>query len=253
MTGTEPDFTIRGPVWMAARDRLAMVSPVEARALLSSAMDRVESGWTAVRDLQNWLDQNKGRESADDDYGCLLTYVETDVGESFRSMALALAHVAADWPGDERASMDDVDGWLSAFVRYVPVLGLAAQSAAVPPEFREVVRQVAPLGLAGEWFRQLSGVLQAIGDHSTAAGSVHDARAAVECLVAALPVAKREHARAVLLTNLEALYALAGPPPPEWLDLLKEYLAGQADDASPPEGSPTNPRTAGLYADGDPE
>ncbi|HEX6369792.1 MAG TPA: hypothetical protein VF006_12810 [Longimicrobium sp.] len=229
----EPEATIYGHGWVAARHRLATVEPAEARALLASAMDRVESGWAPVRDLQHWLDRNRERESADDDYRCLLTYVETEVRESFRSMALALAHVAADWPGEERASMDDVDGWLSAFIRYVTVLRLAAESAAVPPEFRELVRQVA--GLGGEWFRQLSGVHQAIGDRSTAAGSGQDARKAVEFLIAALPAAKREWARAALLTNVEALYALAGPPPPEWLDLLREYFAGQAHEANPPQ------------------
>ena len=233
MTGTEPDATIYGADWMAARDRLPLMEPAEGRALLASAMDRVESGWTAVRDLQHWLDQNTGRERADDDYGCLLTYVETDVRESFRSMALALAHVAADWPGEERASTDDVDGWLSAFARSVTVLRLATESATVPPEFRELVRhQVAPVGFGGEWFRQLSCVVQAIGDRSTAAVSVQDARAAVKFLTAALPEAQRARASAVLLTDLKALYALAGPPPPEWLDLLKEYLAVAAHDAT---------------------
>lgn len=228
MTGTAPEVTIYGPEWTAARDRLASVQPAEARALLASAMDRVESGWTTVGALHQWLERNRGRESAEDDYGCLLTYVETEVRETFRSMAVALAHVAADWPDWERASTDEVDGLLSTFVRYVTVLRLATESATVPPEFRELVRQVAPLGLAGEWFRQLLGVLRAIGDRSTAAGSVRDARAAVEFLTAALPEAERERASAILLSDIEALYKLTGPPPPEWLDLLKEYLAGHA-------------------------
>lgn len=232
MTGTEPDATIYTPAWVAARDRLAFIEPAEARALLASAMDRVESGWTAVRDVQHLLDRNRGRESGDDDYGCLLTYVETEIRESFRSMALALAHVAADWPAWERASIDDVEGSLSAFVRYVTVLRLATESATVPPEFRGLVRQVAPLGLAGEWFRQLSGVLRAIGHRVTAAGSVEGARAAVEFLTAALPEADRERGRAVLLTDLEGVYALSGPPP-EWFGLVKQYFAGRAHDASP--------------------
>jgi hypothetical protein len=143
--------------------------------------------------------------------------------------------VAADWPEWERASVDDVDGRLWAFVRYVTVLRLATASATVPPEFRELVRQVAPLGLEGEWFRQLLVVLRALGDRSTAAEGVHAARAAVEFLIAALPEAERERARGALMTNLAALHALAGPSPPEWLDLLREYFAGQAHEADPPQ------------------
>lgn len=235
MTGTVPEVTIYGPEWTAARNRLASVEPAEARALLASAMDRVESGWTAVSVLHQWLERNRGRESAEDDYGCLLTYVETEVRETFRSGALALAHVAADWPDWERASTEDVEGLLSTFVRYVTVLRLATESATVPTEFRELVRQVAPLGLEGEWFHQLLVVLRAIGDRLTATGSVQGARAAVEFLTAALPEAERERARGILLTNLEALHALAGPPPPEWIDLLRDYFAGQAHDASPPQ------------------
>jgi hypothetical protein len=52
-------------------------------------MDRVESGWTAVGPLHQWLERNRGQESAEDDYGCLLTYVETEVRETFRSLAVA--------------------------------------------------------------------------------------------------------------------------------------------------------------------
>lgn len=68
-----------------------------------------------------------------------------------------------------------------------------------------------------------------------AAESVQDARAAVEFLTAELPAAERERARAMLLADIEALYALpGGPPPPEWLDLLKECFAGRAHYAHPP-------------------
>ncbi|WP_420129174.1 hypothetical protein [Longimicrobium sp.] len=235
MTGAELEITIYGPGWTAARHRLASVRPAEARALLASAMDRVESGWTAILPLHQWLERNRGRDSAEDDYGCLLTYAETEVRETFRSMALALAHVAADWPEWERASTEDVAGLLSTFVRYVTVLGLATDAATVPPEFGRLVRQVAPLGLTGEWFHQLSGVVQAIERRATAPGTVQDAQAAVEFLTAALPEAERARASAALLTNVEALYALAGPPPPEWLDLLREYFAGRAHEANPPQ------------------
>ena len=228
----EPEATIYGAAWVEARRRLPGVASAEARALLTSAMDRVQSGWTAVRELQRWVERNRAHERAGDDYGCLLTYVETEVRESFRSMALALAHVVADWPAWERASTDDVDGQLSSFARYVTVLHLASGSAAVPPEFRELVGQAAPLGFGGEWYRQLSGVLQAIGDHSIVANGVHDARGAVEFLTGDLPEPERARARSSLLTTIETLYALTGPPPPEWLALLRDYFAGLEHDAN---------------------
>jgi hypothetical protein len=228
----EPEFTIYVPAWGGARERVGMVEPQVTRALLCTALDLVESGWPAVRDLQRWVERHREQERAADDYGCLLTYVESEVLEAFRTIALTLAAVAADWPEWERASTDDVDGGLSAFVRYVTVLLLATEGAQVPPEFRELVHQVVPLRLGGEWSWQLSGVLEAIGDRSEAAGSVKDARSAVEFLTHALPAEERDRVSGQLLIDLEALYAATAPPPPEWLRLLRAYFVEHTHDAS---------------------
>lgn len=235
MSGAEPTFTIYVPAWEVARERVGTVEPEETRALLCAALDRVESGWPAVRDLQRWVERHREQEGAEDDYGVLLTYVESEVREAFRSMALTLADVVADWPGWERASTDDVDGWLSAFVRYVRVLVLATEGARVPPEFRERVHQVAPLRLGGEWCRQVSGVLEAIRDRS-AVGSVKDARSAVAFLTHAIPEEERARVSGQLLVHLEAMYAATAPPPPEWLILLRAYFMEHAHEASPGDG-----------------
>lgn len=66
-------------------------------------------------------------------------------------------------------------------------------------------------------------------------GDVQGARAAVEFLTAALPEAQRACAQRALLTDLEALYVIAGPPPPEWLDLLREYFAPPPHEESSAE------------------
>jgi hypothetical protein len=34
------------------------------------------------------------------------------------------------------------------------------------------------------------------------------------------------------LTTIKTLYALTGPPPPEWLALLREYFAGLEHDTN---------------------
>lgn len=102
MTATEPGKTIYGPGWKAARKRLAAADPDETDALLASAMDRVESAWPAVRDLTRWVQLNREWERADDEYACLLTFIEWELCEAFRSMAFALAEVAATWPESEK-------------------------------------------------------------------------------------------------------------------------------------------------------
>lgn len=116
-------------------------------------------------------------------------------------------------------------------MRYVPVLVLATTSAKAPLDFRELVRAVSPLGRRGEWSRQLSGILSAVADRSAAAADAKDALAAVQVLTHAIPEAERDGASATLLSSLEPWYAPpAGPPPPEWLVLLRRYFAGHAPD-----------------------
>ncbi|HEX6039673.1 hypothetical protein, partial [Longimicrobium sp.] len=62
----EPAATIFGPEWLRARDRLACVEPEEARALLTAAMDQVESGWEPVRALQRLADRHPEAERSGD-------------------------------------------------------------------------------------------------------------------------------------------------------------------------------------------
>lgn len=219
----EPEFTIYIPAWNAARNRLTSVPTADTRALLASALDQVESGWPAVRGLQLWVQQNRERAGGADDYGCLLTYVEAELREAFRSVAHTLADLVSDWPGWERASVDDVDGWLSAFVRYVTVLVLASETASVPAGFRELVRQVAPYRLGGAWDARLKETLGAIGDRSAGAARVTDAREAVDVLLDALPEEQRASASGSLVGKVESLYAAAGQPSLPWIEVLKEH------------------------------
>lgn len=223
--GTELRFTIYGPAWAAARGRVASVEPAETRSLLGAALDQLESGWPAVRDLRRWVRSNPAQEGAGDDFGCVLAYVESELWPAFHKMATALLEVAADWPGCDRASTDDVDGWLSAFVRYVTILVLATPAATVPPEFLELVRQVTPLGLGGRWWSEFASLVAAIGDRSKSSVDAQDARGAVEFLTHAIPEGERRRVNGLLVSDVEAIYDAAGQPVPEWVNLLKAYFA----------------------------
>jgi hypothetical protein len=232
----EPRATIYGPAWRDARDRLEWVEDDDARVLLTSAMDQVESGWVAVGALQRWAEQHREPERPDDDYGALLTFAESEVQEVYREMASDLAEWVRAWPGQDLPPANDVDAGLSEFGRYAAVLVLATGAALdVPDAFRKVVHQVVRLRPGGQWFRRLAGTLAVLQDRAGGEITADTARQAVDFLLHALPEPERERAGGQLLVNLNSMYAVAGPPPPGWLALLQAYFSEQAGEASTPE------------------
>ncbi len=234
--GAEPRATIYSPAWRDARDRLKWVQDENARALLASAMDQVESGWVAVGALQWWAEQHRERDRPDSEYGALLTFAESEVQEVYRGLASHVAGWVLAWPGDDLPPANDVDAGLSEFGRYATVLVLATGAALdVPDGFRQVVHQVVRLRPGGEWYRRLGETFAGIQDLAAgevAAGMVVEA---VDFILVALPEDEREHARGQLLASIEDVYAIAGPPPPAWLALLRAYFAEEAQAASTTE------------------
>lgn len=223
--GEEPSATIYVPAWLDARARLVWVDDEDARALLASAMDQVESGWEAVRAVQRWADRYPEAERVDDDYGPLLTFAESELREVFREIASDLAAWVLGWPGGGLDAHVDLNASLSEFGRYASVLVLATQGAVgVPRSFRRLVRQVARLRPAGEWALRLGATFTAIQDVSDAEITAVDARHAVDFLVHALPEPERHHRGGLLVLDLETEYAAAGHPSPTWLGLVKEYF-----------------------------
>lgn len=191
-------------------------------------MVQVEFGWPLIRALQHWADDYPEIERQGDNYGLLLTFAEVEVRETFRSLALALAEVVTCWPGLEGPTPDDLDGWLSVFGRCTSVLVLAVESAGadVPPAFRDLVRQVAPLRGGGDWTLQLGNFVRHIGRLSEIEYCANRARGALEALMHDLPDADRQGACGSLLGDIEREYADARQPPPAWLDLVKSYFSG---------------------------
>lgn len=224
--GEEPSATIYGPAWLDARDRMVWIEDEDARALLASAMDLVESGWDAVRGLQRWAEQHREPDRPDDEYGALLTFAESELQEVFRSMAFNLADLVTDWPGISLPPDNDIDAHRSEFGRYATVLVLATGAAVdVPDGFRALVRQVARLLPGGEWFRRLTETFAAIQDVSNSEITADTARQAVDFLLHALPESERERVSGFVVQDLENRYEAAGELPPAWLDLLKGFFA----------------------------
>lgn len=222
------ELTLTGWVagWSAARDRLATVEDPATRALLAAALDQVERVWPAVVGLMSWVRQNREDERREDDYGCLLTYVEAELGEAFRSAAHTLGEVVANWPSWERASVDDVDGWASAFLRYATVLLLASESGGIPAQFRELVRKLGPFRLGAPWAAHLRETLQAISDRSQGEVSAGNARDALGVLLHDLPEHERDAASRSIIDGVKRSYLAAEQAPPEWVELLTRYFQG---------------------------
>jgi hypothetical protein len=223
--GEEPRATIYVPAWLEARERLASVEDEDARALLTSAMEQVESAWESVRGLQRWAEQHAERLRVDDDYGALLTFATSEVQEVFRGLAFNLAALVEAWPGRDLPADNDVSARLSEFARFALVLVLATGAAVdVPDEFRDLVRQVAQLRPGGPWATGLAATFAAIQDVSDAEITADSARQAVDFLLHGIPEPDREPIGGVLVGEVAAHYARAGQESPAWLEIVSEYF-----------------------------
>lgn len=229
--GEEPSATIYGPAWLEARERVVWVEDEDARALLASAMDQLESGWDAVRTVQRWAESHPERDRPDDEYGALLTFAESELQEVFRSMASDLAALVTGWPGQGLPPDNDIDAHRTEFGRYATVLVLATGAAVdVPDGFRAAVRQVARLLPGGEWFRRLTETFAGIQDVSNSEITADTAREAVDFLLHGIPEPERERISGLLVHDLESRYEAAGQPPPPWLGMLQDFFATEGDE-----------------------
>lgn len=228
----EPRATIYVPAWLEAREQLAWVEDEDARELLTSAMEQVESGWELVRGLQLWAERHCALRDVHDDYGALLNFAASGVHEVFRSLAGNLAAFVASWPGQDLPAEKDLDGRLDEFTRCALVLVLATAAAAdLPEDFRDVVRPLTHFRPGGSWAARLASTFHAIEDVSDAELSAESARQAVDLLLHGIPEAERECVACLLMSELAAHYARKVQKAPPWLQIVTDYLTG----AAPPQ------------------
>jgi hypothetical protein len=228
----EPSATIYVPAWLKARKQLTWVEDEDARELLTSAMDQVESGWERVRGLQLWAERHSEARDVHDDYGALLSFAASGVHEVFRSLAGNLAALVAAWPGQDLPAEKDLDGRLDEFTRSALVLVLATAAAVdVPEEFRDLVRLLTHFRPGGSWATRLASTFHAIEDVSDAELTADSARQAVDLLLHGIPEAEREGVAFLLMSEVAAHYARKGQKTPPWLQIVTDYLTG----AAPPE------------------
>jgi hypothetical protein len=221
--GGEPSVTIYVPAWLDARARLPWIEDEDARALLTSAMDQVESGWEAVRAIQRWADRHPEADRVDDDYGALLTFAESDLREAYRNLSADLAAWVAAWPGGDLPPANDLDAQLSAISRYAWMLDLATGAASgVPATFVGLVRQAARLRGGSDWSRRLTKTCAELREISDTEVTADDARRAIAFLLHGIPDSERDLRSGLLALDVAAAYTAAGQPSPPWLVSLKK-------------------------------
>jgi len=174
-SGAEPLHSIYRPAWSEARTRADAADP-DARRLLLRMLDLVEQGWQGVRDLQRWYEDNDARAHASDEYAHLLAFVDGDVVDVFRGIAVDCAELVPDWKSWEaEADPDGVLGEIDVFVRYVALLRLAVQAESVPDEFGVLVASVSERLRA--WGDELTAVVTAWATMAEARHGRENARA----------------------------------------------------------------------------
>jgi hypothetical protein len=141
--GAEPLYTIYVKGWYAARER-AKAAEGPQRRLLLDLLDAVESGWLAVRDLQQWFESDHARAWQKDAYGHLLAFIGGDLVDVYRDLAGGVVDLVPGWEGwANEADPDGVLGDVDTFERYLALLNLAARVAEVPERFAALVASVA--------------------------------------------------------------------------------------------------------------
>lgn len=158
--GAEPTYTIYAPGWYAARKRVASVG-AGAREL-THLLDGVERGWHALRALQVWAEANADHAATRDGYGHLLVFIEADLVDSYREIALGAANLVPGWANwDTEADPEGLIADIEMFVRYLTLLHLSVQVAPVPEEFATLTTSIYNR-LAG-WGDELAALTAASG------------------------------------------------------------------------------------------
>lgn len=159
----EPLHTIYLPWWTDARQRAQRLDP-PLRAMFGRMLDHVEAGWTHVAPLQRWYEAHRDRaRDASDDYAHLLNFIDGDLVDLFRELAVGVAALVPGYDGWEaEADPGGVDGELGRFARYFAVFQRAVEAIGVPAKLGDAVRAAAQ-GLAG-WATELAVLVRAIDE-----------------------------------------------------------------------------------------
>ena len=156
----EPLHTIHQGKWCAGRERLEGLAGPE-RLALSDLLDHVEGAWPHLRDLQLLYETDRARARETDFYGQLLNFIDGDLVDVFRSVAIDTAALVPGWTGWREAieSLDDLDGDATLFARYADVLIMAVHHPDVPLHLRAAADRFGPVMLG--WYAQFTTLLAA--------------------------------------------------------------------------------------------
>jgi hypothetical protein len=86
----ETRATIYGPDWRAAQRRLRLLWEPTLVNVLRRSFRHLEKGWTTLRPIQAYHEANRARENADPAAAAVLYFLEVEVVDRYRVLALEM-------------------------------------------------------------------------------------------------------------------------------------------------------------------
>jgi len=165
----EPEATIYGPDWHATQARLHLLEEPALIAVLRLTFRHLEEGWKTLRPIQGFHEANRGREGMDLATVAVLYFLEVEVVDRFRVLALEMIRAVPMTPGTKvsTAGFDDVQSeadLIRLYFRLAGLMGKMGDVAEPARSFAAAAGELVPWAVEFErLFSEVESTLKGLG------------------------------------------------------------------------------------------